>query len=168
MQRAVPRARSPTRYGTGRMRSAAARARRPLVADEVSGAERAACRTVDPGPPLTGDRHRGQHPTGTHLRCRRHRFPRLRRLELQRLLVVMRRASTPLHRCAPRPFVRVLAPRYCRSHSSHSPPGRRRHRCRSSGRRLARVDEAGTKMSTFAHRGHRGAPSHALGTNRHQ
>ena len=34
--------------------------------------------------------------------------------------------------------------------------------------RLARVDEAGTKMSTFAHRGHRGAPSHALGTHRHQ
>ena len=28
--------------------------------------------------------------------------------------------------------------------------------------------EAGTKMSTFAHRGHRGAPSHALGTHRHQ
>ena len=35
-------------------------------------------------------------------------------------------------------------------------------------RYLARVDEAGTKMSTFAHRGHRGAPSHALGTHRHQ
>ena len=33
---------------------------------------------------------------------------------------------------------------------------------------LARVDEAGTKMSTFAHRGHRGAPSHALGTHQHQ
>ena len=28
--------------------------------------------------------------------------------------------------------------------------------------------EAGTKMSTFAPRGHRGAPSHALGTHRHQ
>ena len=33
---------------------------------------------------------------------------------------------------------------------------------------LARGFEAGTKMSTFAPRGHRGAPSHALGTNRHQ
>ena len=38
-------------------------------------------------------------------------------------------------------------------------------RCRC---RLAWGFEAGTKMSTFAHRGHRGAPSHALGTHRHQ
>eukprot|EP01046_Picozoa_sp_COSAG06_P050979 COSAG06_NODE_8211_length_2237_cov_20.351263_1_plen_242_part_00 len=32
---------------------------------------------------------------------------------------------------------------------------------------LARGFEAGTKMSTFAPWGHRGAPSHALGTHRH-
>ena len=45
-----------------------------------------------------------------------------------------------------------------------------RRSAKSRGRReeLARVDEAGTKMSTFAPRGHRGAPSHALGTHRHQ